>query len=797
MADGDLTFTRDEEGNVSYAPRAPQVPVGTSMGYGENLAKKMDQPTLDAISTSLTETVAFDQEGTSGWEQIAEEIHDLLGLGPEAQPDMDGDEGEDQSSHTLMLTALLRFQAKALSVMLPADDMAVRTEPAQDLDQIEDEDARDKEREAVTRAEKRVQAFYTDYLFKRLPSYEEDTDQILHDMGLTGVGVRKIVTDRSRQTMPVIPEYVEPGSLTVSYSSRNFRTGRLTHKINMDSGDLIRRIRSGMYRSVKLIDNQAPDVSPVTEARDRVHGLDPGHYQNSETHEISEVYGHFFLKADPHPKGLPRPYIITIHNYTREILAIQRNWDPNDPDEVPLEHFVAYLYHPGKNAITGVGIGQILMQVTRALRYGQRRGLEAAYLQNHPSGFKLSSMDIRDSDTKIRNGEFMDVDSPAGDIRSAIMLHPFEGPSPGLLSMMDKMEQNGRELGGIASFDFTQLMKAGVAAGPAMAAFEESTEFQTSVHRRLYKAHRKELEIIHHRMRIARGNQTTLFGVDQVLEPGDLQRVNILPYMKPGQASRQKMIMEAEATWMTAKENPDVLDKRKAALNYIRALGSPDADELILPDPEDEEVMPADPLTEYMSLLAARPIKAGLTQNHQAHIDAHAAQMKLLQNSALPVEQGDAVSAMLSAHIAEHMGLQMLVEAASIAGIPIEQLGPQMSPEVEAQIAPALAQAVMQIEEMRRPPDGAGEKAAVEQIKSQAAERRELIKSETKLTESDMKRRHERELAELKHQQQMELQGRKDDAAMDREVEDNTAAITIARMKQSDKNAGADAGANA
>lgn len=796
MADGDLIFTRDDEG-VSFGPPAPP-PAPEGGAHTENLATKMTQSSLDAVSQTLTETVAFDQDGMSPWEEIAQDVFDHLGLGPDAEPDDGNDDNADRSSHTLMLTALLRFQAKALSVMLPSDDMAVRTKPAKDLSQIEDDTQREEMAEKISEAERRVQMFYTDYLFHRLPSYEEDTDQILHDMGLMGVGLRKIVVDTTRQTTPVMPEYVPLGDLIVSYSSRNFRMGRYAHRMEMPTGDLIRRIQSGVYRPIKVVDQGVPDSTAVSDARDKMFGLMPANYMQSETHRIYEVYTHLFLEADMHPLRLPRPYIVTIHQESQEVLAVQRNWDKSDPDETPLEHFIGYIYHPGKNAATGVGLGQILLQTTKALRKAQRRTLEAGYLQNHPSGFKLSNLSIRNGDTKVRPGEFVDVDSPTGDIRQALMMHPFQGPSQGLMALAQTLEANGRELGGIASIDFASLMKAGVAAGPAMAAFEESTEFQTAVHRRLYKAHRKELEIIHDRMRAVMGSKPILFGTDQTLEPGDLIAVDILPYMQPGQASRQKVIMEAQAIWDLAKENPDLLDKRRAAENFIRALGSPEADRIVIPDAAEQEILPADPITEYTMLLAGKPVKAGPMQNHQAHVDAHTAQMRMVQTSALPVEQGEAVMATIAAHIAEHMGLQLMVEAAGMIGIDMSQIGPDMPPEVEAQLAPMLAIAVQQIEAARRPPDPEEARIQTARVVGESRIEATRVAAEGRLQLADMQARHAKEMEDLKAKHAKDLQDIKDDAALTREIEDNQMALTIAKLRgNKDAKAGAGAGAGA
>jgi hypothetical protein len=444
----------------------------------------------------------------------------------------------------------------------------------------------------------------------------------------------------------------------------------------------------------------------------------------------------------------------------------------------------------------GIGLGQIMRQATKALRKAQRRGLAAAYLQNHPSGFKLSNLSIRDSDTKVKHGEFIDVDSPTGDIRAALMLHPFQGPSPGLLTMSDKMEQNARELGGIASIDFAQLMKSGVAAGPAMAAFEELTEFQTSVQRRLYKAHRKELEVIHDRMQMIFGNKVVPFGEDQQLQPGDLMMVKVLPYMRPGQASRQRQILEAQAIWDMGTTSPDLINRRLAGENLIGALGSPDAAELIIPDKAAEEVVPADPISEYAGLLAGMPLKAGPGQNHQAHIDTHAVQMEMLKVSQLPIERGDLAAATLAAHIAEHMGLQLMVEVSSRIGVPLEQMGPEMPPEMELQLAPLIAQAVAAIEAERRPPNPDDGKLAVEQVRREGAKEREIIKGQAVLTKTQITARQAREIELLRQRHAVELQEDKDEAAMDREIEDNTVALQIAKLKGSGSaQAGAKAGA--
>jgi len=772
MADGARTFTDQDSGDLIIDGGQEQTEQKDMPHFG-NLSDGVITPrNLDILSSTITELVAWDESEREKWEELLAENTKLLGLGPETEADNVEDENSDTSDHPLMLTALLRFQSKALSALLPAPDRVCRTECALDLDMIEDETQRDDVREASDEAGRRVEKFFADYLLKRHKTYREDTDKILYDCGMHGMGIRKIYNDFSRAKSVTRVEHVDLSKLVLSYDTKSFTCGRITEIIDMPTPDLIRNITNGTYRSTTLSSAMVDLATPLVEAEDRVHGLDSGAVREGETHRIYEVAMELFLSDDQHPKGLARPYIITIHAATQEILSLRRNWQEGDEDEEAIERYVGYIFQTGKNAVNAMGLGQILSNSTRALRRAQRRGLEAAYLQNHPSGFKLSSMKIRDDGAKIIAGEFVDVDTPTNDIRSALMLHPFQGPSQGLMTLADKMEQNGRELGGIAAIDFSQLMKAGVAAGPAMAAYDESTEFQTAIHSRLHHSHASELRLIMDRMREVHGSNPIPFGVNSTLQSGDLTLVDLTPIMRPNQTSRQRQILEASAMMDLASAHPDIIDLRRAVEDYVKAVGKPDVSLYILPDPSEEPPEPRDPVSEYMGILNGMPVRAGMHQNHQAHIDAHAAQMRMVGTSQLPIEKGEAAMAMLAAHIAEHMGMQMIADVASRLGIPAEQFG-QITPEMEAQLAPVMAEQIAAIEAERAPPEERGEsKVEVEMVKGQNTQAIKALEHQQAV-----------ELAELKAQHERALQTQRDEAAMDRSIQDDETALEIAAMK--------------
>ena len=389
MADGSTVYTDQATGDLILQPAAQaKSPTQQAAGHFVNLAEDtVPTDILDRLASSTSELVAWDEQNLAPSRELAAKHIELLGIGEESKPDDAEYEKSDTSDHPLLLTAVTRFQSKALSALLPSPDRVCRTEAAMDLSEIPDEAMRAQVQEECDNAGERVEKFMADYLLKRHPSYSEDTDMILFDCGLHGLGVRKVYNDMSRRSQKTRVDKVDTDDLIISYDTKNMRSGRITHRINMTTPDLIRNIQSGVYRVVRALSSgETPEGGAITDAMDRMHGLHSA-YRTGETHKLYEVSLELFLDADPHPDGLARPYIMTIHASTQEVLSIVRNWSPDDEDEMPIERFVGYVYSPGKSAVMGLGLGALLANITRSLRTAQRRGLEAGYLQNHPSGF--------------------------------------------------------------------------------------------------------------------------------------------------------------------------------------------------------------------------------------------------------------------------------------------------------------------------------------------------------------------------------------------------------------------------
>ena len=129
----------------------------------------------------------------------------------------------------------------------------------------------------------------------------------------------------------------------------------------------------------------------------------------------------------------------------------------------------------------------------------------------------------------------------------------------------------------------------------------------------------------------------------------------------------------------------------------LDVLGIKDASKLV---PMDDDQKPQDPVTENQNVLMMKPVEAFMYQDHQAHITVHMSAMQdpkiqqLLQKN----PQAQQLSQAMMAHINEHLGFEYRKQIEQQLGMNLpathDNSGEEknMDPEVEARLAPMLAQ---------------------------------------------------------------------------------------------------------
>ena len=175
-----------------------------------------------------------------------------------------------------------------------------------------------------------------------------------------------------------------------------------------------------------------------------------------------------------------------------------------------------------------------------------------------------------------------------------------------------------------------------------------------------------------------------------------------MPVSDPNASTMAQKIVQYQAVMQLAQQSPQIYNMPLLHRQMLDVLGIKDAQKLV---PMDEDQKPQDPVTENQNVLMLKPVKAFLTQDHQAHIQVHMAAMQdpkilsLLENNPMAPQ----MQAAMQAHINEHLGFEYRKQIEMQLGF---SLPPQqneagedvhMNPEVEARLSPMLAQAAQQL----------------------------------------------------------------------------------------------------
>ena len=759
LADGSVRVDLGGEQNVDPAGKQP-LPAAGGPGHFDNLANSLDESVLQKLGSEALDRIRDEMATRQPWIDFLAKAIDLLGLAdvPEATGIDAGLPKGAQTTSTLMLAGVQRFVANACREIGYVDGPI-------EAKHIDMGGKRPPDAGAV---EERVRKFFNRYLLVRMPQWFDDMDRTLLNFARMGPSFKKVWADPNADC-PLVVEQIDPQNLIVPFDSRALYSGSpITHRIpNMLKHELLRRMQSGFYRTTSLTTNAAGTEDSLSAKQRETQGTAVSIVlENKDTAEAFERHVMLLLDEDRHPGGLPRPYILTVMASTGFVLRLQRNWEANDQSERMIRYFPAYKFQPGDSSVYGIGLCQLLYAITLACKEGVNQALAAAWLANHPSGLALEEFGLDREGTKLKFGELASVGGIGGDISKMVMAWPFKGPDVGLMNLMEKLDSDGRELAGMLTVNVAESAGLNTAPGTILAALDEASVIPASSHVRLYLALSEEFNLM---LTAARRLWSGGYELEPGyrLEPGDLDRVILVPAMRPGAFSRQRRIAEAQTILSTAQAFPQQHDVREALKRFYEACGVEDIDTLM---PPEEEVQPADVITEGSRALAGKPLTAGWLQDHMSHIRAHVAQVQLYASRADLGDGATMAAAALQAHCADHLGKMIAVSAAQMLGIPMEMLQQGIPPELELQIAPMVAQAIEVIAEKLKgeQTDPADLALAIEQMKGEFAQRREVTKSQTAITVQGMRD------ATAKYQERQKT---------GREVMDNAAALRIAQMR--------------
>jgi len=656
--------------------------------FNKNLAEDLDDATLTSIASELTADFEDDCTSRKDWIQTYVDGLELLGMKIEERSEPW--EGACGVYHPLLSEALVKFQAETMMSMFPAAG-PVKTQII------------GKETQAKKEAAIRVQDDMNYQLTDVMKEYRPEHERMLWGLGLSGNAFKKVYFDPHMDRQ--VSLFVPAEDIVVPYGASNLESAeRVTHVMRKTENELRRLQVAGFYADVEL--GAPADV--IDEIEKKIaekmgfRASSDDRYKLLEMHVDYDLPGYEHEDEDGNPTGIALPYIITIEKGTNTVLAIRRNWDPEDETKQKRQHFVHYGYVPGFGFYY-FGLIHLVGAFAKSGTSLIRQLVDAGTLSNLPGGFKTRGLRVKGDDTPIAPGEFRDVDVPSGSMRDNIMPLPYKEPSQVLMGLLGQIVDEGRRFANTADLQLSD-MSANAPVGTTLAILERTLKVMSAVQARVHYSMKQELGLL--KKIIA---AYTPADYDYEPEEGsrrakqsDYTNVEVIPVSDPNASTMAQKIVQYQAVIQLAQGAPQLYNLPLLHRDMLEVLGIKNAGKLI---PMNEDQKPMDPISENQSVLIMKPVKAFQYQDHESHIAVHMSAMQdpkimaLLQNNPMAPQMQSA----MMAHVNEHLGFEYRIQIEKQLGM---ELPPQndeagdpipMDPQVEARLAPMLAQAAQRL----------------------------------------------------------------------------------------------------
>jgi hypothetical protein len=473
-------------------------------------------------------------------------------------------------------------------------------------------------------------------------------------------------------------------------------------------------------------------------------------------HVELDLEGFEHKDKDGNITGIALPYVVTIEKGSSQILAIRRNWEPDDDTHQKRQHFVHYGYVPGFGFYY-FGLIHLVGAFAKSGTSLIRQLVDAGTLANLPGGFKARGLRVKGDDTPIAPGEFRDVDVPSGSIKDNLLPLPYKEPSQTLYQLFQTIIEEGRRFANTADLQISD-MSAQAPVGTTLAILERTLKTMSAVQARVHYSMKQELGLL---KEIIAAYTPDEYNYEPEEGPrrakrSDYDNVDVIPVSDPNASTMAQKIIQYQAVLQLAQSAPTLYNMPLLHRQMLDVLGIKDAQKLV---PMDEDQKPTDPITENQNVLMGKPVKAFGYQDHRAHITVHMTAMQdpmigqLLQNN--PMAQQ--MQAAMMAHINEHLGMEYRKQIELQLGFNLppqkDESGEEkgMEPEVEARLAPMLAQAAQQLFQQNS--------AQVAQQQAQQQAQDPLVQmqmQELQLKQAEQQRKQTKDMADIKLKEQQQ-----------------------------------------
>lgn len=724
-SDEDIRKIEDlEDGSSVYEIGAIFEEKLEDINFNENIAEKFPEAARNKLSAFLLDGIEQDIVVRDEWLQPIQAAKSYLGFNLEDTTLKNYKQGTRTFDQTFA-TSLIRFFATNKPELYPASGPTGFKINGEITDEVE------------KKAELNID-YLNYYLTTKDTAYYPDCDRFLLNLGFCGTIFKKVYYDKLLKRP--LSRFIMPENFIIDADCTSIlESNRLTHVLQLSKREIILNQQNKIYLDVELpylktseIDND-DNLSSQSTQKERVN-LDE--YKKRSLFPIYEV--HTYLTLDDFTESgndlqsddiVSLPYIVTIDKSTKQILSIVRNWAEEDPDKKQKEYFVQYNYLPGFG-IYGYGLAHLIGTNAKSLTVILRMLIDAGTFKNMPGGFREKGLKQQDTSIIVGPGEWPEVDTGGKDLRQMLFPLPYSEPSSVLRELMLGQIDQCKELGSTSEMGMLNS-KEDIPVGTTLALLESNNKIQSAVSSSIHHSFSRELQLLNNLFKQTIETEEFSFGkARKVITSEDfLDEVTIIPVSDPSTNSSIQRIIKADALLKTAMQAPELHDMREIfKRNYeAQGLNSEQIDKILPPPPEEEDILPLDPVSENLSIMQGKPVKAAIWQDHAAHKLVH---------GLFAQEYPDTAPAVM-AHIKEHEALEYLVKMQQLLGMEMPPLEQIIDPQVQNTIAMSIASSLSEDQEAK-PSTPSQEDLILADIQQQQAEVEARERIEDQKTETNI-----------------------------------------------------------
>lgn len=478
----DIPADQDALGALAFLQSLAQAPGDISDLIGPGIAERIGQ---DAVKEW-----DIDCGSITDWTRITEE-----GLAKAAQEsDRQGDgtgkdypfENASNIHYPIITTATQQFAARAMPELVKGDKaIGIKVlEPgpsglpqAPQMSQQQDQAHAMKEARA-----KRLEHYLNWQIFYKMDNWEGETDALLHEMPVSGVGFKKVYMGPEG----LASDYVSALRLTVHSDTKSLhRCPRVTQDFDVYPYEIDQRRRSGQYRDVDL----------------PVEGQDP---------ETPRLFIEQYRMEDLDGDGLAEPYIVTVDTVTRNLMRLEAGYAVDDiivNEEtgrvVRIDRwlpFSTYLFLPDpRGRFYGLGFARLLDSITESLDTAINQLMDAGNAEIAGGGFIAANVRLQGSGQGgalyTQPGEYAVVSTPGPDLQQSIWERTVPHPSTVIFSLMEFLLAAAKDIASIKDV-ITGDAPSTAPVGTTLALQNQALQVFSAIYKRVYRGFREEFRLM-------------------------------------------------------------------------------------------------------------------------------------------------------------------------------------------------------------------------------------------------------------------------------------------------------------